>query len=91
MSRLDTLAYQVFQIWMSWVVGSFRFRAIRFTDERVRLVGELLAGIKTVKFNGWTGPFLHSLSDIRNNELHWIRKTLFLKFLILTLKVNGLN
>ncbi|MCO5582210.1 hypothetical protein L7F22_036101 [Adiantum nelumboides] len=80
------LLCQPIPIWMSCLVGRLRLRAIRYTDERVRLVGELIAGIKTVKLNGWTGSFLHLIAKIRNKEVHWIKRGLCLKFLILTLK-----
>ncbi|MCO5581786.1 hypothetical protein L7F22_035675 [Adiantum nelumboides] len=80
------LLCQPIPIWMSCLVGRLRLRAIRYTDERVRLVGELIAGIKTVKLNGWTGSFLHLIAKIRNKEVCWIKTGLCLKFLILTLK-----
>ncbi|KAH7302237.1 hypothetical protein KP509_23G061900 [Ceratopteris richardii] len=80
------LLCQPIPIVMSSGVRKFRMEAIQYTDERVRMLGDLIAGIKTIKFNGWTDPFLQMIGRIRDNELYWIRRSLCMKFLILVLK-----
>lgn len=55
---------------------------IGITDERVKLMNELLQGIKAVKFYAWEEPFSQAVCDIRARELKkrlqvmWVRGTI---------------
>ncbi|MCO5586199.1 hypothetical protein L7F22_040138 [Adiantum nelumboides] len=51
----------------------FRLKAIRYTDEQMRLVGELIAGIKTVKLNGWAD----SVVPLASLSIFWTYARLF--------------
>jgi ATP-binding cassette subfamily C (CFTR/MRP) protein 1 len=44
------------------------------TDERVKLMNELLAGIRIVKFSAWEEAFSKQISQIRQKELQWVAK-----------------
>lgn len=73
-------------VWMGWAVGHFRRKAIKYTDTRITLLGEILSGIKTVKYNGWTAPFLGFIAQIRDSELKYITRAAFFKSSTSTLK-----
>ncbi|GAA6031091.1 hypothetical protein JCM8097_004000 [Rhodosporidiobolus ruineniae] len=55
---------------------TFRKRAMVWTDKRARLIGELLGGIRVLKFFAWEIPYLSKLHEYRANELHQIRNLL---------------
>eukprot|EP00850_Spirogloea_muscicola_P013866 SM000096S24895 [mRNA] locus=s96:433181:441538:+ [translate_table: standard] len=74
------------QIWMAKAVGDIRRKAVQYTDARVRLVGEALAGARVVKYNGWVPAFLARMEGLRASELHWIRKAAYLRAANSTLK-----
>lgn len=63
---------------------AFRFRHLRrqtaqHTDRRVRLVGELLAGVVTIKASGWTADFLRRVDDLRLAETATILRSQYCK------------
>ena len=51
----------------SWV-GSIRRRTVAITDERVKLMAELLAGVRLVKFFGWERAFADRVAAVRARE-----------------------
>ncbi|BGP15223.1 hypothetical protein JCM10213_000825 [Rhodosporidiobolus nylandii] len=54
----------------------FRKKAMVWTDKRVRLIGELLSGMRIIKFFAWEMPYLEKLQDYRAKELRQIRNLL---------------
>ncbi|KAJ3235848.1 Canalicular multispecific organic anion transporter 2 [Chytriomyces hyalinus] len=48
---------------------SVEHKALAATDERVKVTGEVINGIKIVKFFAWETPFIERLSLLRENEL----------------------
>ncbi|KAL2644290.1 hypothetical protein R1flu_011877 [Riccia fluitans] len=67
------------QIAMAQVIGRIRRKAVKLTDSRVRILAEILAGVRVVKYNGWTSTFLKRIDDIRCIEINWIRKATFVR------------
>jgi ATP-binding cassette subfamily C (CFTR/MRP) protein 4 len=59
--------------------GSLRKRAVRFRDDRVRAISDLLMGMQVVKLNAWERPFEKMISDVRVDELSMLRKASYLK------------
>ncbi|EJD45444.1 ATP-dependent bile acid permease [Auricularia subglabra TFB-10046 SS5] len=58
-------------------------RNIRTTDERVRLLQEVLVGIRSVKMYAWETYFAHRIGSLRDKELTMIRRfSLVLSWLI---------
>ena len=49
-----------------------RERTANFTDRRVKLTGELVNGIGTVKTFGWEQPYIERVGHIRTSERHSI-------------------
>ncbi|BDA43779.1 probable cystic fibrosis transmembrane conductance regulator [Coccomyxa sp. Obi] len=55
-------------------IGQLRTNTARYTDERVRLAGEAIAGCLAVKMLGWEDAMCASLKGIRSNEaLHAVK------------------
>ncbi|KAJ3408650.1 hypothetical protein HDU80_004999 [Chytriomyces hyalinus] len=48
---------------------SIEHKALAATDERVKVTGEVINGIKIVKFFAWETAFIERLSLLRDNEL----------------------
>lgn len=61
----------------SWIVKrsyGARTKSMTSTDKRVKLIQELLSGIRVIKFFAWEVPFLNTLNNIRKDELRsvWV-------------------
>ncbi len=63
----------------SRLFGSFRAGAAKQSDERVKLMNEILSGMRVVKMYAWESPFSKAISDVRERELQFIAKTNQLK------------
>ncbi|KAF8907014.1 P-loop containing nucleoside triphosphate hydrolase protein [Gymnopilus junonius] len=66
----------------SWIVKrsyATRTKSMIFTDRRVKLIQQLLSGIRVIKFFAWEVPFLNILYGIRKNELRYIRCLLLIR------------
>ena len=50
-----------------------RRAAVRFTDERVRTMAEVLGGIKLIKLYGWEGSFAKRIFGVRKAETKQLR------------------
>ncbi|CAI5974351.1 unnamed protein product [Closterium sp. NIES-64] len=78
--------YPMHQVWMAKRVAALRPKALKFTDARVRLLGEVLSGMRVVKVNGWTAAFLDRIRALRDNELQWLRRAAYVRSVNSTLK-----
>ncbi|CAI7912000.1 unnamed protein product [Closterium sp. NIES-53] len=74
------------KVWMAKRVAALRPKALKFTDARVRLLGEVLSGMRVVKVNGWTAAFLDRIRALRDNELQWLRRAAYVRSVNSTLK-----
>ncbi|KAJ3072895.1 Canalicular multispecific organic anion transporter 1 [Podochytrium sp. JEL0797] len=67
------LAFMLVATAASMIVSSLAInierKALAATDERVQVTGEVINGIKIIKFFGWEASFLERLSGLRNREL----------------------
>eukprot|EP00045_Choanoeca_perplexa_P017109 m.242188 g.242188 ORF g.242188 m.242188 type:complete len:1449 (-) comp17453_c0_seq21:1230-5576(-) len=57
------------------VFASLRSRTADVTDERVKVVNEVLGGMRVLKMYGWEEPFRQLVQRIRGQELKTIRQT----------------
>eukprot|EP00518_Triparma_eleuthera_P011377 CAMPEP_0182470714 /NCGR_PEP_ID=MMETSP1319-20130603/19127_1 /TAXON_ID=172717 /ORGANISM="Bolidomonas pacifica, Strain RCC208" /LENGTH=548 /DNA_ID=CAMNT_0024671191 /DNA_START=202 /DNA_END=1844 /DNA_ORIENTATION=+ len=51
-------------------VGKYRRATLKESDARVRLVNEILAGVRIIKFYAWERPFREQVEELRERELH---------------------
>ncbi|GAA6012116.1 hypothetical protein JCM10207_005134 [Rhodosporidiobolus poonsookiae] len=64
------------QTWAMKKMFTYRKRAMVWTDKRARLIGELLGGMRVLKFFAWEIPYLSKLQGYRSKELVQIRNLL---------------
>ncbi|KAL8279625.1 hypothetical protein RQP46_007938 [Phenoliferia psychrophenolica] len=56
-----------------------RTKSMFFTDRRIKLISELLLGIRVIKFFAWESPFLAKVHEFRRRELAAIRRLLTIR------------
>ncbi|CDZ96537.1 abc transporter [Phaffia rhodozyma] len=61
------------------VLFSQRLKAMIWTDQRSKLLSELLNGMKLIKFFAWELPYLDRLNHIRTQELGYIKNLLLVR------------
>ncbi|XP_011138357.1 multidrug resistance-associated protein 7 isoform X2 [Harpegnathos saltator] len=54
-------------------IGKLSTKLMEYKDQRVRLVGETLRGITTIKVNVWEEHFLRSIFKLRESEIKYLR------------------
>jgi ABC-type multidrug transport system fused ATPase/permease subunit len=71
------LGYQVViipvQIGVMRVVAKLRASKMRFTDRRVKLLNEVLNGIRIIKYYAWEGAFIKKITSIRYDEVRLLK------------------
>ncbi|XP_046392253.1 probable multidrug resistance-associated protein lethal(2)03659 [Ischnura elegans] len=72
------------QSWTGKLTSKFRSRSAVRTDERVRLMDEIIRGIRVIKMYAWEKPFAKLIADSRRREINIIRKTSFIRGLYMT-------
>jgi ABC-type multidrug transport system fused ATPase/permease subunit len=53
-------------------LARIRDRAMTWTDKRVKLLQELLSGIKVIKLFGWEKPYLRRVYEFRMREMSYV-------------------
>ncbi|XP_006889523.1 PREDICTED: canalicular multispecific organic anion transporter 2 [Elephantulus edwardii] len=57
---------------------AFQVEQMKLKDSRIKLMSEILGGIKVLKLYAWEPSFLKQVENIRKNELRLLRKATFL-------------
>ncbi|KAM6164011.1 ATP-binding cassette sub-family C member 3 isoform 1-T1 [Rhynchocyon petersi] len=57
---------------------AFQVEQMKLKDSRIKLMSEILGGIKVLKLYAWEPSFLKKVEDIRKGELQLLRKATFL-------------
>jgi ATP-binding cassette subfamily C (CFTR/MRP) protein 1 len=72
------VAYMVFlapiNMWVFSVVGEMRRKVLKYSDMRVKMMNEILTGIRIIKFYAWERPFGKEVSRIRQKEMNALTK-----------------
>lgn len=60
----------------SWIMKRslrIRSKSMQWTDKRIKLIQELLGGMKIIKYFAWEVPFLKRIMYLRQKEIQYIR------------------
>ncbi|KAJ7415101.1 Canalicular multispecific organic anion transporter 2 [Pitangus sulphuratus] len=60
---------------------AFQVEQMRYKDSRIKLMNEILGGIKVLKLYAWEPSFSEKVLDIRKNELRVLKKSAYLNSL----------
>ncbi|XP_052827296.1 ATP-binding cassette sub-family C member 4 isoform X1 [Octopus bimaculoides] len=66
------------QVWMGKLVSKYRCKTAIFTDQRMALMNEIIAGMRILKLYCWEIPYGKLVRDVRRLELHYIKMTKYL-------------
>jgi ABC-type multidrug transport system fused ATPase/permease subunit len=66
-----------------------RRATVKYTDARVKLMNEILQGIRVIKVYAWEGSFLQKLVEIRAQEMRFVRKSAFTRAYNSTIMQTG--
>lgn len=72
-----------FQSKLSQLLSQRRKEAAPLTDSRIKLMQEIIQGIRVIKFYAWEDSFLKKLFSIRDEELSKIREAQILRSLVI--------
>lgn len=51
------------------IVGKMRRKVLKYSDLRVKMMNEILFGIRIIKFYAWEKPFKKEVNELREKEL----------------------
>ncbi|CAG2104616.1 unnamed protein product [Medioppia subpectinata] len=68
-----------FQVLMGRMFRSIRQKTAKLTDSRIRLMQEIIAGMRVIKMYAWEQPFAQLVAIARKSEVKQIRLSNFLK------------
>ncbi|KAL1513310.1 hypothetical protein ABEB36_002732 [Hypothenemus hampei] len=71
-----------FQMWMAKQMSVFRQKSVLKTDERIRIMSEIIYGIQVIKLYTWEKPFEKLVEISRRKELNQIRNIGFIRAVI---------
>ncbi|KAM9334128.1 ATP-binding cassette sub-family C member 4-like [Symphorus nematophorus] len=59
--------------------GIFRSKTVIFTDNRIRIMNEVVSGIRIIKMYAWEKPFSVLVTEVRRKEISQILKSSYLR------------
>ncbi|CAG2102834.1 unnamed protein product [Medioppia subpectinata] len=68
-----------FQALMGRLFRNIRLKTAKITDSRIRLMQEIIAGMRVIKMYAWEQPFAQLVATARKSEVKQIRWSNFLK------------
>ncbi|CAG9840903.1 unnamed protein product [Diabrotica balteata] len=81
---LVLLLFIPFQSWLGKKTSQFRLQTANRTDERVRLMNEIIAGIQVIKMYTWEQPFAKLVEFSRKKEMKYIRYTSVIRSVLMS-------
>ncbi|KAM6893505.1 ATP-binding cassette sub-family C member 4-like [Xenentodon cancila] len=80
LAGVATIAFMLpVQTWFGKLFGIFRSRTAVLTDSRIRIMNEVVSGIRIIKMYAWEKPFSALVTEVRRNEINQILKSSYLR------------
>ncbi|PSN46970.1 hypothetical protein C0J52_11126 [Blattella germanica] len=81
------------QAYLGKKTSSFRMKTAIRTDERVRLMNEIISGVQVIKMYTWELPFAQLVNSTRKNEIKAVRATSYIRgislsFIMFTTRIS---
>ncbi|XP_061760631.1 ATP-binding cassette sub-family C member 4-like [Nerophis ophidion] len=67
------------QTWFGKLFGIFRSKTAVLTDSRIRIMNEVVSGIRIIKMYAWEKPFSALIAESRRKEINQIMKSSYLR------------
>ncbi|XP_076255687.1 putative multidrug resistance-associated protein lethal(2)03659 isoform X3 [Rhynchophorus ferrugineus] len=67
------------QIYLGKKISRLRLKTALRTDERMRLMNEIISGIQVIKMYAWEKPFAKLIALVRRNEIRAIKNTSYMR------------
>ncbi|EDW77876.2 uncharacterized protein Dwil_GK24718 [Drosophila willistoni] len=82
------ILYLPLQTYMSKLTSKLRLRTALQTDQRVRMMNEIISGIQVIKMYTWEKPFGKLIEQLRRSEMSSIRKVNYIRGLLLCFEIT---
>ncbi|PZC73708.1 hypothetical protein B5X24_HaOG200327 [Helicoverpa armigera] len=69
----------IVQVYLSNLQGKLRAKIASRTDQRVKVMSELVGGVQVIKMYAWEKPFEKLVDQLRKHEVSYVLKTSFIK------------
>ncbi|EAT35435.1 AAEL012386-PA [Aedes aegypti] len=73
------LSFLPLQAWIGKMAATFRMRAAKRTDVRVRFMNEIIRGIQIIKMYTWEDSFAKMVGQVRRKEVNALRGSAFVR------------
>ncbi|XP_071321048.1 ATP-binding cassette sub-family C member 4-like isoform X2 [Trachinotus anak] len=67
------------QTWFGKLFGIFRSKTAVYTDNRIRIMNEVVSGIRIIKMYAWEKPFSALVTEVRRKEISQILNSSYLR------------
>ncbi|XP_068447107.1 ATP-binding cassette sub-family C member 4-like [Clinocottus analis] len=67
------------QTWFGKLFGIFRSKSAVLSDNRIRIMNEVVSGIRIIKMYAWEKPFSSLVNEVRRKEITQILKSSYLR------------
>ncbi|XP_045910008.1 ATP-binding cassette sub-family C member 4-like isoform X2 [Micropterus dolomieu] len=67
------------QTWFGKLFGIFRSKTAVLSDSRIRIMNEVVSGIRIIKMYAWEKPFSSLVTEVRRKEISQILKSSYLR------------